>query len=226
VRVAAAQRLADLPREELPPGAAEAVARGVREYVESQQVNADRAESHANIGNIEIANGDLVSAEASFRRALVLRPGFDRVAVNLADVLRRTGREAEAERLLRDVIPRTPVPGDAHHALGLALVRQRRVPEAIEHLRKAMELRPDEARYAAVYAVALNDTGKPAEALEVLRRAEERRPADRGLLEALAIYSAQAGDRDAALRWARMLRDESLGDPAAAELVEAIERGR
>jgi predicted CXXCH cytochrome family protein len=226
VRVQAAQRLAGLPPDGLPPGAAEAVAKGVREYVESQRVNEDRAEAHANIGNVEIANGDLVSAEAAFRRALVLRPGFDRVAVNLADVLRRTGREAEAESLLRDVIPRTPVPGDAHHALGLALVRQRRIPEAMEHLRKAMELRPEEARYATVYAIALNDTGRPAEALDVLRRAQALRPADRGLLETLAVYSSQAGDREAALRWARLLRDESMGDAGAADLVEAIERGR
>jgi predicted CXXCH cytochrome family protein len=226
VRVQAARRLADFPRADLMPSQSEAIARGVREYVESQTANEDRAEAHANIGNVRVAEGDLASAETEFRRALEMRPSFDRAAVNLADVLRRTGRDAEGEQVLRDAIAHTPAPGDAEHALGLALVRRRRVDEAMDHLRRATELRPDQTRYAVVYAVALNDTGRAADAMDVLRRAQTRRPADRGLLEALAVQSRADGDRESALRWARVLVDESLGDPAAARLADEIEHGR
>jgi Flp pilus assembly protein TadD len=155
-----------------------------------------------------------------------MRPSFDRAAVNLADVLRRTGRDDEGERVLRDALPRTLLPSDVHHALGLLLVRRRRLPEAMEHLRKATELRPEASRYAVVHAIALHDTGRTAEALGVLRVAQERRPADRALLQALTTLSLAAGDRDAALRWARLLRDESLGDPAAANLLDAVGRDR
>jgi Tfp pilus assembly protein PilF len=224
VRVAAASRLAGLAREGLAADAAARVDRGVREYEESQRVNEDRAEAHANLGTIALARGDVATAEAELRRALAMRPSFERAAVNLADVLRAAGRDDEGERVLRDVLPRTLEPGDVHHALGLLLVRTRRTAEAMEHLAKSVELRPGDSHYAYVYAVALRDAGRAAEATDVLRRAQERRPADREVLEALAEFARDAGDREAAVGWARKLVEESLGDPRAAEVLEEAER--
>jgi hypothetical protein len=48
------------------------------------------------------------------------------------------------------------------HSLGLSLVRQRNLGEALPLLRDAAALDPNNARYAYVYAVALNSTGSTA----------------------------------------------------------------
>lgn len=225
VRIEAASQLADVPRGGLGPADTAAIDRGVEEYVEAQRGNSDRAEAHANLGVIELARGDLAAAEASFRRALAMRPSFDRVAVNLAEVLRRRGRDEEGERILRAALERSVEPADLHHALGLLLVRRGRRDGALEHLRKAVELRPSDGRAAFVLAVALHDAGEPARAMEVLHAAQQRRPADREILGALAAYAEEAGDLASAVSWARKLADESLGDPAAARYVELLERG-
>jgi tetratricopeptide (TPR) repeat protein len=61
--------------------------------------------------------------------------------------------------------PAEPGNADARYSLGLLLVRQHDYAGALELLRQAHELVPDNARYAYVYAVALNSTGASAEAM-------------------------------------------------------------
>ena len=61
--------------------------------------------------------------------------------------------------------PAEPGNADARYSLGLLLVRQHDYAGALELLRRAHELVPDNARYAYVYAVALNSTGASAEAM-------------------------------------------------------------
>jgi len=80
---------------------------------------------------------------------------------------------------------------DLHHALGLLLVRQKRMQEAIEQLRRAAELAPERSRYAYVYALALQGEGEAEQAVGVLKQALERHPADgeiQELLESLQTH--------------------------------------
>ncbi len=227
VRIDAAAALADIPPAALRAEDAAAIERGVAEHIEAQRVNLDRPEAHGNLGIIALARGDAAGAESAFRKALAMRPSFSRAAVNLAETLRRTGRAAEGEALLRDALPRATgadAAAELHGALGLFLVRRRDLPGALAELTKASELRPADAHAAYVLAVALHDTGDPRRALDVLRAAQTRRPADRELLTALATFSRTAADLPAAAAWARKLVDESLGDPAAAEMLATIER--
>ncbi len=57
-----------------------------------------------------------------------------------------------------------------------------------------MELEPQNIRYAYVYAVALDSTGKPEHAIEILTLAHEQRPADRDVLYALISFHQKAGN--------------------------------
>ena len=50
------------------------------------------------------------------------------------------GREDEAEQTLRAALKRAPQSAPAHHALGLALVRQKRTQEALAELATAAKL--------------------------------------------------------------------------------------
>jgi Flp pilus assembly protein TadD len=114
--------------------------------------------------------------------------------------------------------------GDVHHALGLSLVRQQRLPEALAELAKATELHPDVPRYAYVYSIALREMGHIQQALQVLQDAHHRHPSDPQILVALADYSRQVGDRQAAIAWARKLVALSPGDVRAQRLLQSLEQ--
>ena len=100
-----------------------------------------------------------------------------------------------------------PPNGDVHHALGLLLVREKRMPEAVSELAKAAEQSPENARYAYVYGVALDSVGQHSAALAFLEQAHQRFTGDRDILAALFQFSAQGGDSAAARRWQQKLHD-------------------
>ena len=163
VRMEAARALAGAPRDRLTDAQRTALDRGLAEYVAAEQFNADRPESHLNLGLLYAAQRRLPEAEAALRTALEVDPRFAPASVNLADLYRATGRDAEGERVLRDALEQDPRSAAAHHALGLLLVRQKRMAEAMPELEAAARLAPESARYGYVYAVAAQRDG-PAEA--------------------------------------------------------------
>jgi Flp pilus assembly protein TadD len=79
------------------------------------------------------------------------------------------------------------------------------------------------ARYAYVHAVALHTAGDVRRALQVLKQAHERHPTDRDIVVALAEYHAGAGDREAALGWARALVRMAPDDEQARRLLQSLE---
>ena len=181
--------------------------RAIAEYRAAQAFNADRADGWLNLGALEVRLGNRQQAEADYRRAIRLQPSFIPPYINLADLYREEGRDADGEPVLRQVLALHPDSGDVHHALGLLLVRQKRMDEALHEIAKAAQQSPENARYAYVYGVALDSVGEHAKARTVLEQAHHRFTADRDILAALAQMSVQAGDVDAAGRWAQQLRD-------------------
>ena len=196
------------------------------EFIEVQNFNADRPEGHANLGLLYAVRGNTEAAIAEYRKAIQRDPTFVPAYANLADVYRARGAESEAEAVLRTGIAKVPSADALHHALGLVLVRQKRYADALTELAEASRLGPDNARYAYVQAVALNDTGRPQEALKVLEAALKRQPYDRDLLAGLAFYTARAGNRDAAQGYVKQLRELDPENPAHARLANQIESPR
>jgi predicted CXXCH cytochrome family protein len=206
VRIEAARLLAPLRRGELTDGQRAKLDRGLQEYIESQQAMAERPQAQLNLGNLHAELGDYEQALAAYRTALELNPDFVPAWVNQADLQRARGEEAAAEKLLRKATQRLPESGDLHHALGLSLVRQQRTAEALEELRQAARLAPDNARYIYVYGVALNSTGAAEQALLVLQGAHNRFPNNTDILAALVALHRERGNTEAAQRYADRLR--------------------
>jgi predicted CXXCH cytochrome family protein len=221
VRMEAARALASTPRDRLTDVQRAALDRGLAEYVAAQQFNAERPESHVNLGLLYVAQARLAEAEAALRAALDVDPRFVPASVNLADLYRATGRDREGEPVLRAALERDPRSAPAHHALGLLLVRQKRMADALPELEAAARLAPESARYGYVYAVALHGTGRPKEATEALQRVLARHPHDRDTLSALVGYSREAGNSRQALAYARQL---VLLEPGNAELRQLVVR--
>jgi Flp pilus assembly protein TadD len=111
----------------------------------------------------------------------------------------------EGIELLRKAMVIDPNNADIRHSLGLALVRQHNYAEALPELRRASELAPDNARYAYVYAIALNSIGAGASAKELLESTHKLHPADRDTLLALVSIARETGDFVTALTHAREL---------------------
>jgi tetratricopeptide (TPR) repeat protein len=212
VRIEAADALAGTPADALPGDVAGALNKAITEYVSAQELNADRPEAHSNLAWLYTREKRFAEAQRELATALSLDPSFAPAAVNLADLDRELGQDGEGERVLRDAIVRLPNDASLQHALGLLLVRQGHEQEALEHLAVAARLDPASARFAYVYAVALNDAGHKGKALEVLEDDVARHPYDREALAALVNLYRGEGNAEKADGYAKRLADLEAGD--------------
>jgi Flp pilus assembly protein TadD len=223
VRIEAARALSGAAETGLTTDDRARFDRTFAELVAVQTYNADRPEGRVSLANLYAARGSAEAAIAEFRKAIAQDPSFVPAYANLADLHRARGIESEAESVLRSGITRVPKAAALHHALGLSMVRQKRTPDALKELAEATRLEPANARFAYVYGVALNDSGDSRQALAVLADALKRQPNDRDLLSGLALYTAKAGQREAALGYAKKLVALDPENPEYAQLAARIE---
>jgi cytochrome c-type biogenesis protein CcmH/NrfG len=73
---------------------------------------------------------------------------------------RLQGKDDEGELLLRKGLKLLPQNSEVYHALGLLLVRKKRISKAVEAQEKSAKLSPNNPQYKCVYAVALNNISK------------------------------------------------------------------
>jgi predicted CXXCH cytochrome family protein len=222
VRIETAEVLAGLPANNLPQNLTAAFARATEESVSAQQLNADRPEAHLNLGLLYARENHFDKAEAELKTALSLDPSFAPAAVNLADLYRGLNRDQEGERVLKDAINRAPNDASLEHALGLLMVRQKRIAPALDMLAAAARNEPANARYVYVYAVALNDAGQTKAAIETLENSVKVHPYDRDSLAALVTFLEQSGDPTKALTYAKRLDELEPGNPEVHRMLEGL----
>jgi tetratricopeptide (TPR) repeat protein len=148
---------------------------------------------------------------------LIELPGgrLQALSIDLADIYRAGRRDADAERALRDGLRMVPNAATLRDALGLTLVRQGKLQEALAEFAAAAKAAPDDPRHTYIYAVALHDAGRRVEAVRLLESAAQR-TGDRDVLLALAAYKRAAGDPAAASRYLTRLAEINPDDPATA----------
>jgi len=200
VRMDAARSLAGAAESRIPTSVRADFDRALAEWVAAQRFNADRPEAQTNLGGLALAQGRVDEAKRAFERALELDPTFLGAALNLADAFRAEGDEKRAESTLRTALRLAPDDAALQHALGLALVRQQRIPEALDALATAARAEPANPRFAFVHAVALHDTGAPERAIDALREAHSMDPDDADVLGLLAAYEREIGRIEQAAR--------------------------
>jgi len=216
---AARARSADDPAAPSPAASTPAL----EQWVATQQLAGDRAEAMTNLGSLYAELGAFEPAERAYRTAMKRDPTFVPAYVNLADLYRAAARDDDSEHVLLQALAIDDQAAAAHHALGLARVRQKRYEEALADLKRAVELAPDEPRYAYVYAIALHSMQRTDQAIAVLEAAEKRRPANAQLLQALATILRDQGRTQDALGYARRLVAAAPYDPSAQALVRQLE---
>jgi len=88
----------------------------------------------------------------------------------MADLFAAADRDADGETVLDAARARNQQSADVENALGLVRIRRKELPGALVHLQHAATLRPEDARYAYVDAVALYESGDAAGAARWRKR--------------------------------------------------------
>jgi predicted CXXCH cytochrome family protein len=220
VRLEATQLLATVPLAALPAEPRKTLTAAFAEYVRVHRAMADRPESLMALANFHRDRGDIEQAEATYQEAIARQPSFGPAFVNLADLYRSLGQDEQGEVVLRAALRTMPEQADVLHAYGLLLVRNQRYAEATKHLGRAAGLRPDNARYSYVYALASQKIGDTRGAFTTLIAAHDRHPNNRDILFSLATMSRDRGDLEKAVQYANALVELSPGDSAPLQLLE------
>lgn len=222
VRIRATRLLVAVPPEEPTPEQASAIARGRSEYERAQQANEDHPSAWVNLGDLHATRGMASEAEAAYRTALTIDPTDLVALLNLADLQRAFGRDDLSEDVLFEALAIHPETSEILHAIGLLKVRQGDVAGALDWLKRAAGSRPVNPRFAYVYGVALASTGEMAGGVRVLDGALEAHPYDRDLLSALATYSRDRGETEAAIGYAERLVEMTPEDAGARALLAQL----
>jgi predicted CXXCH cytochrome family protein len=224
VRTEAARALAGVDPQTMTPEQRGAFTLAYQELIAAEMIDADRPETHLNLGLVKMRRKQVNEAEAEYRTALRLDPKFVPAMANLADLDRERGMDKEGAELLRAAIAIEPDNAAIKHSLGLLLVRQRNYAEALPLFREAAALAPDNARYAYVYAVALSSTGSAAEAMALLERTHKQHPSDRDVLVTLITLERDGRNLTAALSNAQELAALEPGNAQISALVDDLRR--
>ena len=192
------------------------------ELVASHRHNADRPEDRVALGEFFADLGRLDEAEAEYQAAQRLNPAYELSYVDRARLVGRGSDEARVQAILREGLTHRPDSAALHHLLGLSLVREGRRAEAIDELRVAATIAPEQPRFAYTYGVALHSAGRVDEAIAVLEAAHRRHPSDRDVLVGLATFHRDAGHLTQARAYATDLTRLDDTDREARALLESL----
>ncbi|WP_428818566.1 multiheme c-type cytochrome [Microbulbifer sp. MCCC 1A16149] len=202
----AASAMAGAPLGQYPEEVRKRYAKALSDYVATAEFNSDRPESLVNLASLRGREGNLPEAERLLQQAVERAPYFTPGVINLADLYRASAREADSEALLRDALSNTFDKAPIQHTLGLGLVRQKRMTEALEMLQASAHSNSATPRYIYVYAIALNSQGKPDRAIDELERGLTQFPGDRQILSALVSIHREQGNAALAQKYQQQLQ--------------------
>jgi tetratricopeptide (TPR) repeat protein len=196
-----------VPIDQLEAATRPAFDSALLEYIAAQSFALDMPGAHLNLAVVYGNTGKRDLAEQHYLKALKVDPDFTPARANLAHLYNSLPRNADAERVLVEGLKRLPQLGELQYSLGLILAEdQARIGEAADALGKAAKLLPDRASVHYNYGLALQMLGRKAEAEAALLKAQGLDPTEPNTPYALAIFYAQQGKQEQALKWAEQLR--------------------
>jgi len=183
-------------------------------YLATQALTLDFPETQVNVANAYMRFGDAPAAEFALQEAIALQPSFVPALLNLADLYRATERDADGEELLVRAMAIAPDVAEPVFSYAMWLTRQQH-PDALDYIRRAADLAPNQIRYGYTLAIALKDSGRANEAIGKLESMLEEWPDNQDLLYVLALILRDQGrDQEALLRVEQLLirnpRDQRL----------------
>jgi tetratricopeptide (TPR) repeat protein len=127
----------------------------------------------------------------------------------------KAGKLADAEREFEEVVATRPDYDGGHSMLGRVLLQQKKYKEALEHLKRAYELKPDDVSYQYLLGQAYLQNGRYSEAAQMLRKvnpASLPKAQQANYQVQLATALERSGDSDAALAAMKRAADANPND--------------
>ncbi|WP_316975999.1 O-linked N-acetylglucosamine transferase, SPINDLY family protein [Shumkonia mesophila] len=129
-----------------------------------------RPEVHNNLANALQKSGRAAEAEAAFREALNLAPGYADAHYNLGNLLKEAGRLEEAIEEYERALRTQPNDAQIFHSLGLAYQAMGLPEKAAGAFRRTVEIKPDHEAALLGFARLLRLLGQPRDAVGCFRR--------------------------------------------------------
>ena len=222
VRIEAARSLADVPAAQIPDAERANFERAWAELTESERSLLDMPAAQMNLAALAWRRGDAATAEIGYRRVVAMDPYLVPGYGALASVLSAQGRNADAERVLRDGLARTPDSGELHRSLGLLLAEEKREGEAIAEMERAAKLLPRNARVFYNLGLMQQHRGDLPAAAVALAKARELGDAE--ATYALALLEMKRKRPDRALPLIEELAAANPGNAQLAKMRDELKR--
>jgi tetratricopeptide (TPR) repeat protein len=200
VRMSAGRRLASMPSALLSAEQRTALEGVLEDYRTAQQMHADRAAAHINLGNLAQDLGQMRQAADAFRTAIRVEPYLSGARSNLASLLEQSGGDPEEIRRLReeelDVLARDAelLPDNAvvQYRYGLLLYLLSQLDEAEQALERACSLEPASFDFRLALTLLYEKRGKWQQALQSVQRLAALRPGDPTIVQLAGRIAQQA----------------------------------
>ncbi len=201
---------------------------GIAALREAVRLGPDYADAHANLG-AALTPTDADEAIRELETAVALAPDSVKAHFNLALAYGASPSRGPAKEIeqLRKVIDLAPTFARAHLALGKALVRDGKLPDAIAELQEAARLEPTSGEAHYQLGLALSRAGRKEEAAAELQKGRELVAADdRSQNANLDIAEGRAaldrGDLEGAAAKFRHALQLQPGSPEAQRYLEKL----
>jgi len=193
VRIRSATALSYLPRMRFSEGDTKKVKAATEEYLASIRTYPDQWNSHYNLGNYYLNQGNLSSAVSAYEKALAFEPGAILPLINMSIAYARTGDNAKAEEALGKALDREPSNAEANFNMGLVKAEKDDYAGAEQYFLAALRSDPQMPQAAYNLCVILSK-GRLNEALPYCQKAVEILPYEPRYAYTLAFYKNRQGD--------------------------------
>ena len=154
----------------------------------------DSVEAQVLLGKALSALGEHQEAEAHLKKVTQLTPGDAEAWIALSECQLSTGDEDAADDTLNTALQTLPANGAVHVAKTHSLRNKSMPAEALEHIRKAVDLDPERADWLIEYGDLLRELGRAEESTPILKSALEKQPENWKAREALALTYESQGE--------------------------------
>ena len=174
-------------------GSADAPAKALAAAERAIQLDGTLAEAHTSLArHRHRVAGDVERAEAGYRRANELNPGYATAHQWFGMMLAEEGRDAEALQHAERAAVLDPLSAAIRQTLSMVHLYGRRYSKTIAEARRALDAEPQLGLARHALTRALLETGQANEAVEILSKSAASMPEE---LVTLALAASRTGDQ-------------------------------
>jgi tetratricopeptide (TPR) repeat protein len=182
----------------------------IREQERALESDPKNVQAHINLISLYGRAGQIEKAEQHFQAAARLSPDRADAHYDHGVLLLLERKYSEAEQAFQQALQINPFYAEAHNNVGFLLERQGRTEDALAEYEAALSDQPDYRLAHFHVATILVNQKKYDQAIQhLLKTLSPEDESTPSYLHALAIAYGRKGDREHALRYARLARDQA-----------------